>query len=89
MNQPLEIETKVAIEEFTPEQPLPILRQKFRSRNADFLVETGKHRFVSYAVSFRVGPIGLNLGADEAHALGTALIAAAEHYKKVCGGNAA
>ena len=30
---------------------------------------------------FRVGPLGLNVSADEAEALGNALVAAAQHYR--------
>lgn len=78
---PIEICSEVVNHEPCQESPLPVLRQKFRSRNADFVVATSKYRYLkNHEISLQVGPLGLNMRADEAQALGKALIAAAEHY---------
>ena len=77
--KPIEICTEV-VNCGHPEPRLAVLRQKFQSRNADFVVQTGTYVGANYAVSLRVGPIGLDIRADEAEVLGKALIAAAKHY---------
>lgn len=77
----IDIKTEWNKHEIDTESPLLVLRQKFNSRNADFVVETSKYRYLrNHEISLRVGPIGLDIRAEEALALGKALIAAAEHY---------
>lgn len=67
------------------EQRLPKLQVKeitFASRRATFVVASGNNAWAeTWAVMFRVGPLGLNVSADEAEALGNALVAAAQHYR--------
>lgn len=61
---------------------LPTKEYVFESRDATFLVRTDNSAYSgSWAVQFRVGPLGMNLSADEAEALGRALTSAAEHYR--------
>lgn len=73
-------------QEHRQEPKITVLRQKFSSRGADFVVETNNHAYLNnYAVMFRVGPLGLDIRADEAEALGQALIAAAAHYCRATG----
>lgn len=83
----IEIRSKVAIpQEHLQDQPLPVLRQTFQSRGADFVIETSNHAWIdNHAVTLRVGPIGLDIRANEAEALGKALIAASEHYCRAAG----
>ncbi len=62
------------------------LEISFKSRNADFVVSTSEYPCLdNFAVSFRIGPIGMSLRPDEAKTLGQAMIDASEHYKKVTG----
>lgn len=60
---------------------MPVKRIAFESRNACFRFETNKRNWDDFAVSFYVGPLGMTLSADEAEALGTAMIECAEHYR--------
>ena len=59
------------------------LEISFKSRGADFIISTSEYPGLdNFAVSLRVGPVGMNIKTDEAMALGKALIDAAEHYEK-------
>ena len=83
-------------EVFTPEprfsEPLQVKRITFESRKAVFRFETCERDWSDHAVRFYVGPLGMWLQADEAEAMGKAMIECAEHHRaalaRVSGGEA-
>ena len=77
----IELRSEVVMPEPMRSEPLPVKRITFESRNACFRFETNQHNWDTFAVSFYVGPLGLTLKADEAEALGKAMIECAEHYR--------
>ncbi len=78
----IELRSQIVAPERPTHEPLPIKEITFESRKATFVVRSDKYAFGGdWGVMFRVGPLGLNLQADEAEALGKALIECAEHYQ--------
>ncbi len=60
------------------------LELSFKSRGADFIISTSEYvGMENFAVSFRVGPISISISAEEARALGAAMIECADHYDKI------
>ena len=78
----IELRSQVVAPERRAHEPLPVKEITFESRKATFVVRSDSSAFAGdWGVMFRVGPLGLNLQADEAEALGNALIECAEHYR--------
>lgn len=84
----IELSSELVAPERMRQDPLPVKRITFESRKACFRFGTCGRPWEDFAVQFHVGPIGLNLNADEAEAFGKAMIECAEHYRSVAGGAA-
>ena len=82
----IELRSEVATREPTRQDPMPVKRITFESRNACFRFSTCRHPWEDFAVQLHVGPIGLMVTADEAEAVGRAMIECAEYYRSVAGG---
>ena len=81
----IELRSEVATREPTRQDPMPVKRITFESRNACFRFETNERQWHDFAVRFYVGPIGLTVNPDEAEAIGRAMIECAEHYRSATG----
>ena len=77
----IELRTEVYTPERRTADPLSVKRVTFESRKACFRFETSEHGWDDMAVRFYVGPLGLWLQADEAEAVGKAMVACAKHYR--------
>ena len=84
----IELHSEVVTPAPMRQDPMPVKRITFESRKACFRFSTCGHPWEDFAVQFHVGPIGLMLNADEAEAMGRAMIECAEHYRSVAGGAA-
>ncbi len=77
----IELHIDVTTPERRTSDPLPVKRVTFESRKAVFRVESSQHEWSDFEVNFYCGPTALWLQADEAEAMGKALIECAEHYR--------
>jgi hypothetical protein len=78
----IELRSQVVAPERRTHEPLSVKEITFESRKATFVVRSDNYAFAGdWGVMFRVGPLGVNLQADEAEALGKALIECAEYYR--------
>lgn len=77
----IELKSEVVTPQRRTSDPLQIKRVTFESRGACFRFETNEHDWSDMAVRFYVGPLGLWLQADEAEAMGKAMIECAEHFR--------